>query len=169
MKPAAAVALIEAPHAEPAVLLIRRSKRPGDPWAGHWAFPGGRRDPGDRDCLATALRELHEECGIELPRSACSEAFKPVFAGRHVGHPLLVAPFHFCLDAQPEATPCPREVAASLWCPLSQLRQYHDHERGPVNPHRPDQDYPYLPLDGHPLWGFTYGVLARWLGLAPPT
>ncbi len=33
--------------------------------AGHLAFPGGRADPEDTDEVATALREAHEEMGIE--------------------------------------------------------------------------------------------------------
>src|SRR6476620_6054892 len=27
------------------VLFIRRAERHGDPWSGHMAFPGGRREP----------------------------------------------------------------------------------------------------------------------------
>ena len=48
-------------------LFIKRSARPGDTWAGHVAFPGGRQDAIDnRDDMATCIREVMEEVGIDL-------------------------------------------------------------------------------------------------------
>jgi 8-oxo-dGTP pyrophosphatase MutT (NUDIX family) len=46
------------------LLFIRRADR-GDPWSNHIAFPGGHIDPTDADASAAALRETHEEVGIE--------------------------------------------------------------------------------------------------------
>jgi 8-oxo-dGTP pyrophosphatase MutT (NUDIX family) len=168
MEARAAVALIETTAGPPAVLLIRRAERAGDPWSGHWALPGGRRDAGDPDLLATALRELREECGVQLGPESLVAALDIQWAGRHVGRALPVAPFHFRIDHRPGITPEPTEVAASLWCPLVRLRDHSAHRDGTVNPHLPARSYPHLPLDGHPLWGFTYGVLMRWLGLPVP-
>ena len=65
----AAVAMVLRPAAGGAseVLLIERAEKPGDPWSGHMAFPGGRLDPSDPDPRFTAERETFEEVG---PRSA---------------------------------------------------------------------------------------------------
>jgi len=60
----AAVTLIlresAADPAEAEGLFVRRAKVPGDPWSGHVALPGGRRDPEDADLLDTARRETLE-------------------------------------------------------------------------------------------------------------
>src|SRR5512147_1311947 len=51
-------------------LLIQRAERPGDPWSGHMAFPGGHREPHEHDLFLTAARETFEEVGIDLHRQA---------------------------------------------------------------------------------------------------
>ncbi len=75
----AAVALVLRRTADDVVelLLIKRSEREDDPWSGHVALPGGRRDPSDATLQDTAIRETLEETGIDLARdgdrcSACS-------------------------------------------------------------------------------------------------
>lgn len=48
---------------ELSVLLVRRSD---DPYAGHWALPGGFKRP-DETLDQAARRELHEETGMHAP------------------------------------------------------------------------------------------------------
>ena len=53
------VVLLMAEHgmaadAAPALLLMRRAERAGDPWSGHVSFPGGRVDPRDPSTRAAA-------------------------------------------------------------------------------------------------------------------
>lgn len=62
----AAVALIVRPAVDDlAILLIERLKSVSDPWSGHMAFPGGRRDGTEAD-LETAIRETAEEVAVDL-------------------------------------------------------------------------------------------------------
>ena len=65
---AVAIALVEAGDgADTALLLTRRA--PGlRAHRGQWALPGGRCDAGETPAVA-ALRELHEELGLELGQS----------------------------------------------------------------------------------------------------
>jgi len=48
-----------------AFLLCRRTSRLSS-HAAQWALPGGRLDPGET-VVEAALRELHEEVGVQLP------------------------------------------------------------------------------------------------------
>jgi len=49
--------------------------------------------------------------------------------------------------------------------PLSRMLDPSQHAMRPV-PGRPaDVLYPYIELNGTPLWGFTYRLIREWLGL----
>ena len=53
---------------EAALLLTRRSEKLRN-HPGQWAFPGGRVEPGE-SIVEAALREMHEEVGLDLPAAA---------------------------------------------------------------------------------------------------
>jgi ADP-ribose pyrophosphatase YjhB (NUDIX family) len=168
-EPEAAVAIVHARSVEevPAesVLLIRRTEREGDPWSGHWSFPGGRREPRDRDLVETALRELAEECGIAMGRECLEAALPPAMAGRRVGRVMIVAPFLFRAPAELPTTLDPQEAAEALWVPLAFLRDPTRHCLTAVPRLPPERIFPAIELNGVPLWGFTYRVITEWLGL----
>jgi 8-oxo-dGTP pyrophosphatase MutT (NUDIX family) len=162
-EPQAAVTIVHALSPEESILLIRRAEREGDPWSGHWSFPGGRRDPDDPDLLHTALRELEEECGIRLERESLEATLEPTSVGRLVGALLQVTPFVFSV-AEPLPTVLdPREAVESLWVPVRMLQDPTLHSLQSVPWLPADQQFQAMDLKGVPLWGFTYRLLQEWL------
>ena len=63
LRPAGVLVPLRTVAGEVSVVLARRTERVPH-HKGQVCFPGGSRDPGDRDLLATALRETEEELGI---------------------------------------------------------------------------------------------------------
>jgi 8-oxo-dGTP pyrophosphatase MutT (NUDIX family) len=163
--PEAAVAIVHAIEPEESVLLIRRAERADDPWSGHWSFPGGGREPEDPDLLHTALRELEEECGIRLGPEHSEASLPPTLAGRRVGRFVLVAPFLFRVACELPLILDPREAVEAMWTPLKLLRDPARHAVQCVPGQPKETQFPAIELNGVPLWGFTYRLLADWLGL----
>lgn len=169
MEPEAAVAILHATLPEESILLIRRATNPRDPWSGHWSFPGGRRDPTDRDLLDTALRELREECDITLPREQLSVTLPPSTAGRRVGRQIWVAPFAFRLDQSLPVKVDPSEAVEAIWTPVHLLANKNNHQHVSIPGLPPEMKWPAIPLNEVPLWGFTYRLICDWLGMEVPT
>jgi 8-oxo-dGTP pyrophosphatase MutT (NUDIX family) len=164
---AAAVAIVRARVPSDSILLIRRSVRKDDPWSGHWAFPGGRRDPDDPDLLHTALRELEEECGIRLEREQMEAALPLVFARRRTGPFLLVAPFVFAIEGELPTQVDHQEAVEALWMLSSVWFDPGRHSLMAVPGFTGEALFPAIDLNGVPLWGFTYRLGTSWLGLLP--
>ncbi len=103
------------------ILLCRRSRRRGDPWSGHMGLPGGRREPGDVDALATAVRETAEEVGFDPALVGRILGALPVLETRrrdfHVRVALFVA--RVGAEVQPRVSD---ELDAAWWVPLARLR-----------------------------------------------
>lgn len=163
----AAVAVILAP--DPArLLVIRRSERRGDPWSGHLALPGGRREPGDLDLLATAIRETEEETGLALERSQWRLTLGDIVPTNPALPPIVVRPFVFRLTDAPVPRTSP-EVAHAAWIPLARfgeagVRRTLEVESGGM-PVAADG----YQLDEGFLWGLTERILTpivgRWAAL----
>lgn len=161
------VAAILAFRPAPEVLLMKRATSERDPWSGHVSLPGGRREPGDRDLLHTAIRETREEVTVDLSESARLlgrlAPRRAVSRGRP--HDMDVTPFVFRLEEEVE--PIPREEAETLfWLPLDlaaegSLDGEHRFRRDEVV-HR----MPCWNFDSFVVWGMTYRILTNLMDLA---
>ena len=115
-----------APAARVEALFIRRAERAGDPWSGHVAFPGGKREAGDADDVATAAREAREETGVDAARDLLLVgrlADRRAFAGGRAlpGMAFCVAVFVAPRPYAPALALEPGEVAAARWVPVAAL------------------------------------------------
>ena len=163
----AAVAIVHATTGEGSVLLVRRREHPEDPWSGHWCFPGGRRHAADADPCETALRELAEECGIDLPRTALEKALPVGTAGPRAHH-VVVAPFVFRVERAIDVMPREEELAEARWVSISDFHDATRHGLRSVPGQPTDRKVPSFDLPPTPLWGFTYALLCDWLRCGPP-
>ncbi|HEX6945753.1 MAG TPA: CoA pyrophosphatase [Acidimicrobiia bacterium] len=158
-KPMAAVLapLFEDEEGDLRIVLIKRPDTMPT-HAGHIAFPGGRPDPGDDGPVATALREAHEEVGIESHQVEVL-GFLPSIDT--VETPMLVVPVVARLLPPVRLVPSEREVAR-IHTPL--VADLADPERWWSVPWN-GWDVWYYDLDGDTLWGATARMVRQLLGL----
>ena len=158
----AAVSIIRCRYPVDSILLLRRRENSHDPWSGHFAFPGGRRDNLDKNIYETCLRETFEETGISLDASCLKEKISVTMAGSRVRSPVSVQPFLFELEERPKVVVEMSEIASYLWLDTALFCRIEKHVSAEVVP---SYSFPAYPLDDYYLWGFTYGVLCTILGL----
>jgi 8-oxo-dGTP pyrophosphatase MutT (NUDIX family) len=121
---------------------------------GEISFPGGRRDAGEA-LLDTALREAHEEIGLERPAVDVLGALAPV--GTFVTN-YAIYPFVGLLEAAPAWVVADTEVAEVLELPLDDVRAGHG-ERRLVRKGIPFRTDTYQ-VGPHLIWGATARIVA---------
>ena len=154
LTPAAVLVPIVVRESGMTILLTQRTAHLRD-HAGQVSFPGGRCEPGDATPVATALREAHEEVGIDsqqvevlgcLPDYLTSTGFRvtPV-----VG--FVTPPLNLRLDDF--------EVAEVFEPPLEFLLDAANHQRHKVEYRGALREYWAMPWKDYYIWGATAGML----------
>lgn len=131
--------------------------------AGEISFPGGRQDEPDVDLRATALREAHEEIGLDPHGVELVGALPPV--GTFVtGY--RVFPFVGRIEGGHTWRPQATEVAQVLEFSLADLVAGHEMQRllrkgVPIKT-------PTYTVDGHLVWGATARIVQSLLERLEP-
>lgn len=148
------------------VVVIERARRAGDPWSGQLAFPGGRREAGDRDARHTAERETREEIAVDLSaaeRLGRLDDQRGRTADKPIGLVIRCFVYHHPAPARPALS---GEVSAVHRVPLdyfvARRRQHFARPLPGLN-----RDFPAVHIganpaggDGPPVWGLTYRFLS---------
>ena len=148
----------------PELLLMRRAECEDDPWSGQVSLPGGHAEEGDRDLVATAIRETREELGIELDRDGgLLGALEPIQARARGG--LLdttIAPFVFASEDDQSAT-LGLEAVVAFWLPLQPLLQGELNGRFAYRGGDVVRLLPCWRFEGHTVWGLTHRIVSDFL------
>jgi len=157
----ASVALLLRPSpGAPELLLIRRTESEADPWSGHMAFPGGRRDSSDRSLLETAIRETREETGVRVgPEADLLGRLDPVMPLSPSLPPLTIVPFVFAVERETSVIPAPAEVDTALWVPLDHFRTPGSRTTHRMRMQEGLLTFPAYQLEAGVVWGLTHRIL----------
>lgn len=150
----AAVCAVLYPHSDHIVRIafIQRAHHDQDRHSGQISFPGGQVEQQDANLMQTALRELHEEIGIEVGDDqilgALSSLYIPVSN-------FLVHPYVIALNEKPEVLLQESEVAEIFGFDLHKLMQTPILRKEISGHGYTIPDAPYFNIEGRTLWGAT--------------
>lgn len=138
----------------PSVLLTERAHNLRQ-HAGQIAFPGGRVDPEDTSPLHTALREAHEEIGLD------PDAVRPLgYLDAYLsGTNYLVVPVIGIVQPGFTLTLNAQEVDHTFEAPLAFLMDEANHELHSREFGGRLRRYYAIPYGTHYIWGVTAGIL----------
>ncbi len=166
-RPAAVLVPIFEADGEARLILTKRPETMPS-HQGEIAFPGGKLEPNtDADLRAAALREAHEEIGIE---PASVEIVAELDQLVTVSARFALAPFVGLLAVPPVLVPHPREVAAVFDVAIAELLdpEVFREERWDVPAEMlvgvgPDRAIHFFELAGETVWGATARILTGFL------
>ena len=147
----------------PEALFVRRAEVPGDPWSGHVALPGGRRDPDDEDLLETARRETFEETGLRLAREDHLGRLGEIHPRSKHLPSICVTPFVAWLESEQDVR-VNHELTGHVWLPVSTLSD--SRYRSTLVREAPTlREFPAIDYEGDVIWGLTFAILEDFLAV----
>ncbi len=144
---------------DPELLLIRRAVRAGDPWSGQIGLPGGRRSAGDATLAETAIRETHEETGIDLANTPKLIGPLDALRPRSIMLPaIVVTPFMMVAHSE-SVLQLNHEVADAFWVRWSNLIDPLLSRDSDVQVQDTVIRTPSFVIGDHVVWGMTERIV----------
>lgn len=125
--------------------------------AGQISLPGGGAEPGEA-AQACALRELHEELGVEPALVRMLGSLPPIFV---YASNFLVHPFVAIASECPPFRPDSREVAELLEVPVQHLLDQRNYEAHTIVRGHLSFEAPGITFQGRHIWGATALILGE--------
>ena len=136
------------------VVLARRTEQVPH-HKGQVCFPGGSRDPGDRDLLATALREAEEELGIRREEVELLGSMLPV----ETVTGFSIRPFVARIPGSSSFRLAAFEVAEVFEAPLAVFGEFHRYRWAEASFRGRETRVYFLDYGTHTIWGATAKIL----------
>lgn len=157
MRPAAVLLMLYDHDGDPGLVFTKRSQDVRH-HKGEISFPGGMADPGDATLADTALRETHEELGVDpadvtiIGELDDLDTFVTGFA---------VKPFVAHVPAREAYAHSEAEIAEVLRVPVPLLARVGRQAEWEAQGHRFTTNL--FEVDGHVIWGATGRILRDFL------
>lgn len=123
---------------------------------GQISFPGGKKEPSDKDIIFTAIREANEETGIRQEEISLIDTLTPLFIP--VSN-TIVTPVLAWTKSKPEFSHHPGEVVFLFDAEISKLLNPSIIRTKPMEIHGEMIDVKYYDYDGKVIWGATAMML----------
>lgn len=161
LKQNAAVTILVIPSEkeEKGILLIKRPEYDGH-HSGQISFPGGKEEKDDENLLQTAIRETHEEIGINLGEDHLIGALTPLFipVSRYLVHPYV-----FLENGIKEFTLDPNEVEYVIHLPVKKILDASIVKTTRIETSDRTITTPYFDIEGEIVWGATAMMLSEFV------
>jgi len=143
------------------MVFIKRNEYRG-PHSGQVSFPGGIKEPHDKDHMRPALRENEEETGVPASEikvlGALTSLVIPVSN-------FCVYPFVGWMDSKPSFQPDSTEVQYLICPEVSSLSDPKNRKTGIFDRGGITVSTPYIDIDGEMIWGATAMMLNEFIEL----
>ena len=157
----AAVLIPVTNHPEPQLILTRRASHMNT-HSGEVAFPGGKQDDTDNSLIATALRESHEEIGLD-PDDVQVIGLTGAVISRFG---IEVTPIVGIVEADTHLVANTAELDRIFMVPLAFFLDKENLQYDQVTAKGQSYDIPWFQYHEYRIWGLTAMMLVEFLNVA---